>query len=209
MGEETKRTATGRIGYLGRYRRRLGMTGLLLGLCASTAGGMAQDKAEAMPVFKDARTIEEPLNTDTGAEFQLGKDILMRFPVGLPVGRSRLVTLKRGKSVSPKQVAPGFSPLGPTLDFNGALATADRPIEVAWTTKKDPQKAGKKLVLAMEIGTFCEDHNKKYKLKSGLCSGWEMVEARYDAATDTVRAKLDSTGGLRLQFGMVSEDAAP
>lgn len=206
MGEETRHVAKGINGFRGRYRYRAGVASLLLGLCASASGGVAQDKAEAMPVYKDARAIEETLNTDTGAEFQLGKDILMRFPVGLPVGRSRLVVLKHGKAVSPKQIAEGFSPLGPALEFNGALATSDRPIEVVWTTKKDPSKAGKKLVLAMEIGTFCDDHNKKFKLKSGLCSGWELVEARFDPTTNTVRADLNSTGGMRLQFGLASED---
>lgn len=190
-----------------KITRGLQLVALLGGLCSPPLAAFSQDSAKTMPVYKGAKTIEETLDTDVGAEFQLGKDVVMRFPVGLPVGHSRLVTLKRGRSISPKQVGDSFSPLGPTLDFNGALAADDQEIELRLLTKSDPEKSGKRLVLAMEIGTFCEDHNKRYKLKSGLCSGWELVDARYDAQTGAIRAKLHSTGGLRMQFGLVAEDA--
>ena len=72
--------------------------------------------------------------------------------------------------------------------------------------KREPKKKGMKLVVAMEVGTFCEAGNKKYKLKSGLCSGWEFHEAEYDRGGQRLRAKLKSTGGLRMQFGWVPED---
>jgi hypothetical protein len=57
----------------------------------------------------------------------------------------------------------------------------------------------------MEIGTICSDENKKFKLKNGLCSGWEILPAQYDAAGQQLIAKLQSTGGLRLVFGLLPE----
>ena len=69
----------------------------------------------------------------------------------------------------------------------------------------DAAKKGERLVLAMEVGTLCNDENKKYKLKNGLCSGWEILEASYDAGGAQLIAKLQSTGGLRLVFGLLEE----
>ena len=79
------------------------------------------------------------------------------------------------------------------------------PIVVAQAMKKDPSKKGSRLVLAMEVGTLCNDENKKFKLKNGLCSGWEIVDAEYDAAGAQLIAKLQSTGGQRLVFGLLTE----
>jgi hypothetical protein len=45
----------------------------------------------------------------------------------------------------------------------------------------------------------------KYKLTNGLCSGWEIFDAQYDAAGAQLIAKLQSTGGLRLVFGLPEE----
>jgi hypothetical protein len=60
----------------------------------------------------------------------------------------------------------------------------------------------------MEIGTFCDGENKAHKLKNGLCSGFELHDAEYDAAGKRMLANLASTGGMRMQFGTVPEEAA-
>ena len=77
---------------------------------------------------------------------------------------------------------------------------------LAIAAKSDPVKAGQKLVLAMEVGSFCEGPNKAYKLKNGLCSGFELHDAEYDSADKRMVANLRSTGGLRMQFGLVPSD---
>jgi len=164
--------------------------------------GLATGQEAEMPVFTGKGKVNEPVNTDTGAIFDIG-GATMTFPVGIPVGRSRLVTLMKGKKPAPKQVADGFSPIGPTMDFNGAFRTNDKPIRVAVTSKKDPSKNGRRLVLAMEVGTLCDAKNKSYKLKSGLCSGWELIDAEF--RDGEVVAEVESTGGLRMQFGSVPD----
>ena len=55
----------------------------------------------------------------------------------------------------------------------------------------------------MEVGSFCEAKNKALKLKNGLCSGFELHDAEYDFGDHKLVAKLRSTGGLRMQFGLV------
>lgn len=159
-----------------------------------------------MPTFTGKGKVTEAINGDTGAVFDIGGGISMTFPKGLPVGRSRLVTLKKGGSVPGKLAHPKFQPLGPGLDFSGAFNTNRAPIVLAVASKKDPIKKGMKLVVAMEVGSFCEGPNKSHKLKGGLCSGIELHDAEYDSAGARMVANLRSTGGLRLQFGLVPAD---
>jgi hypothetical protein len=158
------------------------------------------------PTFTGRGKVTDAINTDTGAVFDIGGGIVMAFPKGLPVGRSRIVTLEKAKPL-PTKLIPGFKPLGTAVEFSGALSTAEKPIEFAAAVKADPSQHGMKLVLAMEVGTFCEPANKAYPLKGGLCSGFELQDARYDAAGKRLLARLASTGGLRMQFGLVPEAA--
>ena len=162
--------------------------------------------AQDIPTFTGKGSVTQAINTDTGAILDI-EGATMLFPKGLPVGRSRLVTLKKAtKKVAAAQVQKGFAPLGVALDFSTPLsAGGGKPIEVAVAVKNDPRKGGTKLVLAMEVGTLCNDQNKSAKLKGGLCSGWEFVDAEYDGAGRRLVAKLQSTGGLRMQFGLLPE----
>jgi hypothetical protein len=185
--------------------RNVRFAGMALMLVVVGGGALAQDAA--MPTFTGNGSITQALNTDTGAIFDLGSGIVMTFPKGLPVGRSRLVTLKKSaKKIAPAQVQKGFSPLGTALEFSTPIsAGGGSPMEVAISVKNDPRKVGQKLVLAMEIGTLCNDTNKSTKLKNGLCSGWELVDADYDGTGRRLVAKLQSTGGLRMTFGLVPQ----
>ncbi|MGD8859431.1 MAG: hypothetical protein PVI30_05425 [Myxococcales bacterium] len=182
----------------------LGLVGLLL----AGAGALhAQEAKGPMPVFEAKRgKVTEAINTKLGAVFDLGHGVTMTFPKGLPVGQSRLVTLQKGRGLPGKLIHKKWKPLGKALDFNGAFSTSGKPIILAMPMKRDPVKRGMRLVVAMEIGTFCEGPNKKYKLKGGLCSGFELHDAEYDAASKRMVAELESTGGLRMQFGLVPED---
>jgi hypothetical protein len=182
-------------------RRRVAV--LALAICCGSAalGSRAQTTAADTPTFVGKAKVTDAINTDTGAIFDIGSGITMAFPRGLPVGRSRLVTLER-VSGFPSKLIPKFVPLGPALRFNGAFNAAETPISLAVASKQDPSRPGMRLVLAMEIGTFCDDTNKAHKLAGGLCSGFELHEAGYDPAGKRLLVKLRSTGGLRLQFGL-------
>lgn len=160
----------------------------------------------SMPTFTGKGKVTEAINGKVGAVFDLGAGITMTFPKGLPVGESRLVTLQKGKALPGKLVHAKWKAVGPALDFNGAFTTNRSPIVLAINNPKDPSNAKLKLVLAVEIATFCDDHNKAHKLKGGLCSGFELHEAEYDDAGKRLVAKLSSTGGMRMQFGLVPAD---
>ena len=167
----------------------------------------AEEGDGAMPTITGKGKVTDTVNGDTGAIFDIGGGVTMLFPKGLPVGRSRLVTLQKARGRLPTQLAhPKFKALGPALEFTGAFNAARSPIVLAVAMKRDPAKAGMKLVLAMEVGTFCDGPNKAYKLKSGgLCSGFDLVPAEYDAQGKRLLANLRTTGGLRMQFGLVPE----
>jgi hypothetical protein len=173
---------------------------------ALTHGALAQEGG-GLPTFTGNGSVTQALNTDTGALFDLGSGITMMFPKGLPVGRSRLVTLKKAtKKPSASEIKKGFAPLGVPLDFSTPLSAGGKAMEVAIAVKNDPRKPGHKLVLAMEIGTLCDEKHKS-KLKNGLCSGWEFSEAEYDGTGRRLVAKLQSTGGLRMVFGLLPDEA--
>ena len=177
---------------------------MAIGLFALGSAAAAQEGG--MPTHAGKGSVTDAIDADTGALFDIGGGVTMMFPKGLPVGHSRLVTLKTAKKKpAAAQIGKGFKPLGAALEFDGALNTAGKPVLLAMTMKSDPSKAGQKIVVAMEVATFCDAHNKAFKLSNGLCSGWEMQEASYEAGR--LVAKLRSTGGMRMQFGLVPEDS--
>jgi hypothetical protein len=181
---------------------------LLIGLALTALALTPALADEAMPTFSGKGKVTDAINGKLGAIFDIGGGVSMTFPRGLPVGESRLVTLQKGKGLPAKLVHAKFKGVGPVLDFSGAFTTARSPIVLAVPSAKDPVKRGTKLVVAMEIGTFCEGANKAHKLKNGLCSGFELHDAEYDAEGKRLVAKLGSTGGMRMQFGLVPEDEA-
>jgi hypothetical protein len=160
-----------------------------------------------MPTFSGKGKVNQAINGDIGAIFDIGGGVTMTFPKGLPVGRSRLVTLQKGKGALPgKLVGPKWKGVGPVLDFSGTFTTSRQPMVLALSSKKSPVTKGTRLVVAMEVGTFCEGESKAHKLGGGLCSGFELHDAEFDAAGGRLVAKLKSTGGHRMQFGLVAEE---
>ena len=171
---------------------------------AASALRAEEEPAASMPtVSAKGGKITDTINGDTGAIFDIGGGMTLTFPKGLPVGRSRLVTLQKGKALPGKLVHPKWRPLGAALDFTGAFNTSGKPIVLAMSSKQNPIKVGSKLVVAMEVGSFCDGPNKAFKLKGGLCSGFELHPAEYDEGSKRLVANLRSTGGLRMQFGLV------
>jgi hypothetical protein len=159
---------------------------------------------EEMPKFTGNGSITQAIDGTVGAVLDIGSGITMTFPKGLPVGKSRLVTLKKAaKKPSGNQVQKGFVPIGTPVDFSTPISAGDKPIVLAITQRSDPRKKSERLVLAVEVGTLCNAENKSTKGKNGLCSGWELVDAQYDGAGQRLVANLQSTGGMRLVFGLV------
>ena len=197
---------------MARTKQRMGwFLGAVLAAAAAPAlqaqSIMTEDapKKGPMPTFTGKGKVTEAINGDLGAIFDLGGGVTMMFPKGLPVGRSRLVTLQKAHGRLPTQLIAKFKPVGPALDFSGAFNTSGKPMVLAVPAKTDPARGGQKLVLAMEVGTFCEKANKAFKLKNGLCTGFEQHDAEFDPEGKRLVANLRSTGGLRMQFGTVPE----
>jgi len=133
---------------------------VLVGLFVASSAALA----DAMPTFKGKGKVTDAIDGDKGAIFDIGGGVTMMFPRGIPVGHSRLVTLQKSRKRPPfSLIHAKFKPLGSALQFDGALNTAGKPIVLSMPMKKDPTRAGTKLVLAMEIATFCEGANKKHK----------------------------------------------
>ena len=192
--------ATGEV--MSRFQTAVLTTTVLTSLAFSLH---AQDEPAPMPtVTAKGGSITDTINGDTGAIFDLGGGVTFTFPVGLPVGRSRLVTMKKASAIPGKIVHAKWKALGPAVEFTGAFNTTKKPMVFAVANKSNPIKGGgMKLVIAVEVGSFCDGPNKAYKLKGGLCSGFELHDAEYDEAGKRMVANLRSTGGLRLQFGLV------
>ena len=168
----------------------------LIATCSLATAIAAQ--GEALPTFSGKGKVTDAINGKLGAVFDIGAGVTMLFPKGLPVGESRLVTLQKGRGGLPaKLVHQKFKGVGPVLDFSGAFTTARDPIVLSVAAKRDPRGKAQKLVVAMEIGTLCNDENKAHKLKGGLCSGFELHDADFDSEGKRLTAELRSTGGLR------------
>jgi hypothetical protein len=184
------------------HNSRLRIASLLLSLLSPLAL-----LAQEMSVYSGKGEVTQAIDGDAGAVFDIGGGVTITFPKGLPVGHSRILTFKKAKKKpNGADVKQGFVPLGPALELSIPLNASARPIVLAMSAKKNPASRKQRLVLAMEIGTLCNDDNQHAKLKNGLCAGWELGEARYDDATQRVIAELSSTGGMRMAFGLVPAD---
>lgn len=159
-----------------------------------------------MPTYTGKGKVHKAIDMDTGAIFDIGGGVTMTFPKGIPVGHSRLVTLKFSRKRPPASlIHPKFKPQGKAISFSGAFNARRTPMVLAMKVRSEPRKRGYKLVLAIEEAGFCEKKNKKFKVGKGLCSTWRTVDAEYDHGSKRIIARIESTSGLRLQFGWIPE----
>jgi hypothetical protein len=155
-----------------------------------------------MPRYTGRGSVSEAVDSDRGAIYDIGGGMTLLLPVGLPIGHSRVLTLRKdNKAPKPADVAPGFQRQGQTVRFDGALNAPGSPIEFALALKKAPVKRGFRFVLAMETAGLCDASNKQNRISSLLCSTWEIVDTTFDGAR--ALARVDHTGGYRLQFGWI------
>lgn len=186
----------------------LGTGGLKRSLMVGLLLTASQAWADDLPRFTGSGSVTQAINGDTGAILDIGGGVTITCPKGIPVGRSRVVTFKKAaKKPTGAQIKTGFAPVGAALEFSLPVGAGDAPIVVSVPSKTDPRKRAEKLVFAMESLTLCTDENKATKNKSGLCLGWEVTDAQYESGTQQMVAKLQSTGGQRMQFGVMAQDS--
>lgn len=180
-------------------------------LMAQDDGGDAGAATNAMPSHTGSSSVEAPIG-QRGATLELTRDRsrpTLTLPPGLPIGNSRMLTFSiHRQRPRPSQVHERFVRFGPTLHFSSAINASRHPLTVSLRIRTQPVRRGMKLILAWEQPGFCDESNEQYSLGNGLCSTWQTVDATWDASTQLVRAQLEATGGLRLQFGWVPEDVA-
>jgi hypothetical protein len=109
-----------------------------------------------------------------GFELRLGK-LTSAGEVRLRVARER---------ARADQIAPGFVPVGPTVEVSPAQGSA----EVSFVADHFRVRAGHRLVLAVELAAPCSP---------GAC--WQLLPARYEGGR--CQARLAGEFGRRMQFG--------
>jgi hypothetical protein len=161
---------------------------------------------EGLPTHQGSHEVSASIG-HAGAMLSLKNNISLFLPPGLPIGTSRNVTLRVAKQrVRAADVAAGFVPIGPTIEFNSPVATNGTPVQVTFKAESFRPRAGHRLVMAMEMAGFCDPAKTLPKLPGGLCAAWSLFDARYEAGA--CRADLRELGGHRLQFGSVPTDSA-
>lgn len=187
------------------FRRGVGAAWLALAgmLAAGTLAAQSGEGSAGTPHHQGRGKVTEAVG-QKGAILDIGQGITLHLPPGLPIGSSRVLTFRKAK----RNVRPpieGFSRVGPTLRFDGALSARSNPITLSIRTSKVRPKPKHRLVLAVEQAGLCTEENKQHKLPNGLCSTWETAAASHDGTGLT--AELETTGGYRLQFGWMPETA--
>jgi hypothetical protein len=159
---------------------------------------------DGLPTHQGSHQVSASIGHD-GAVLSLKNGISLLLPPGLPIGSSRNVTLRVAKQrAKADDVATGFVPIGPTIEFDSAVATNGTPIQATFKAEGFRPRSGHRLVVAMELAGFCDPAKKLPKLPGGLCAAWSLFDARYEGGA--CRADLKELGGRRLQFGSVPSE---
>jgi len=138
-----------------------------------------------------------------GMIFELSSARLV-VPPHLPIGNSRRMTFATSRQAPrPNDIAPGFHRIGPVLSFDGAIDATSAPVVVSIRQRNDPSRPNLRLVLAVEQPAICNaEHSQRLPSGAqGLCSGWDLVDARF--ADGQLSGDMRTPGGFRLAFGSV------
>lgn len=195
-------------------RRDLLLT-LALSLALPLGAVLAQDEGEAPAGEEAAAAPEGPPSTSgrseatavvgpRGMTFDLRSGARIVIPPNLPTGAGRRINFSepRGR-LDVGTIAEGFTRIGAVMFFDGALNATSSPIVVSIRQPRDPAREGRRLVLAMEQPTICREGLEPWPGGSGLCAGWELLDATYDATERRLSASMATPGGHRLVFGSV------
>ena len=144
-----------------------------------------------------------------GMTFELHSKARVFIPAGLPTGAGRRVTFSEVRTrVEASSVAPGFVRLGALMNFDAALNATSNPVVISIRQPSNPLRDDRRVVLAMEQPTICREGLTPLAGAGGLCSGWELIDARYDEGERRLSASMPTPGGHRLMFGWVPRAAA-
>ena len=185
---------------------------LCLVLALPVAVGSAQDDEAAAseeaapegPLTTTGRTEASAVVGPRGMTFELRSGARAVIPAGLPTGAGRRINFAEARGrLDAGSVAEGFTRIGSALSFDAALNATSNPITISIRQPRDPGRDGRRLVLAMEQPTICREGLEPWPGAAGLCAGWELIEARWDAAEQRLVASLTTPGGRRLVFGSV------
>jgi hypothetical protein len=139
--------------------------------------------------------------------FDLHNKARLFIPPHLPIGSARRMTFAESSAhFAPAEVhgsmaGSRFTRIGPVLSFDGAINASSAPVVVSIHQPHDPSRAGQHLVLAMEQATICAEGMSHIVGSTTLCSGWELLEAHYDDASNRLSAEMRTPGGYRIVFG--------
>ncbi len=158
------------------------------------------------PTRTGTRDVTAAVGQD-GMTFELHSKARLFIPPHLPIGSARRMTFAESRApFAPAEVhgamaGSRFTRIGPVLSFDGAINASSAPVVVSIHQPRDPARAGQQLVLAMEQATICAEGMSHIAGSASLCSGWELLEAHYDAAAHRLVAEMRTPGGYRLVFG--------
>jgi hypothetical protein len=164
----------------------------------------AEPAEPAGPPMASGRTEVTAVVGPRGMTFELRSHAQVFIPAGLPTGAGRSITFAevRGR-IDNATVAPGFNRLGTLMSFNGALNATSNPVVVSIRQPSNPLRDDRRVVLAMEQPSICREGLTPLEGAGGLCSGWELLDARYDEGDRRLSASMTTPGGHRLMFGWV------
>jgi hypothetical protein len=158
------------------------------------------------PTRTGARDATAAVGQD-GMTFELHSKARLVVPPHLPIGSARRMTFAESRDrFVPSEVhtaTPGstFTRIGPVLSFDGTINATTAPVVVSIAQPRDPSRAGQRLVLAMEQATICQEGMSHVPGSTSLCSGWDFLDAHYDASARRLSAEMRTPGGYRIVFG--------
>jgi len=156
------------------------------------------------PPMASGRTEVTAVVGTRGMTFELHSHAQVFIPSGLPTGAGRSITFAEVRTrVDNATVAPGFNRLGAVMSFNGALNATRNPVVISIRLPSNPVRDDRRVVLAMEQPSICREGLPPLEGAGGLCSGWELLDARYGEGERRLSASMTTPGGHRLMFGWV------
>ncbi len=174
---------------------------------------VAEQAAPPAPTGPPTRSGTRDVTAAVGQEgmtFELHNKARLFVPAHLPIGSARRMTFAESRSrfapsdVHGSMAGARFTRIGPVLSFDGAINASSAPVVVSIHQPRDPARAGQQLVLAMEQATICAEGMAHIEGSTSLCSGWEILDAHWDAASQRLSAEMRTPGGYRMVFGNLS-----